>query len=186
MGYLACNQCGGYYRLLDDESPSDFDENCECGGKLEYFESLGGARLNGTYGNIPNTTKNLSEHYFIPLMMILVSLECILTIFYTLNLIIVLGVIGLLFGLFMLVIRVKGLENRLYPKSRQKIYLLSSIIFLFQCGALVILWFQVDLYGLAQIGVLIFIFLALICGLSMILKTFDQNNQFNKFDPPFN
>jgi len=37
MPYLICQNCGGYYRLGDDESPEDFD-SCQCGGKLIYSE----------------------------------------------------------------------------------------------------------------------------------------------------
>lgn len=40
MGYLLCNKCGGYYELQPGEYPDDFTK-CECGGKLEYVESLG-------------------------------------------------------------------------------------------------------------------------------------------------
>lgn len=39
MPYLICQNCGGYYRLGDDESPEDFD-SCQCGGKLIYSEYL--------------------------------------------------------------------------------------------------------------------------------------------------
>jgi hypothetical protein len=185
MGYLMCNQCGGYYRLHDGESPDDFDNNCECGGKLKYFDSLGGVTsLNRTNETIGNKIKNPKEHYFIPFMMILVSIECILSIFYDSNFIIILGVIGLLFGLFLLFIRFKSLEHRIYPRTRRIIYFFSTMIFLFQGFALVILWFEIDFDILAKIGVLIFIFLAMICGLNMILKTIDPDNRWNKLDPP--
>jgi hypothetical protein len=40
MGYLVCEKCGGHYELEDNESPEDFDDTCECGGKLNYIESL--------------------------------------------------------------------------------------------------------------------------------------------------
>lgn len=33
-GYLVCNNCGGYYKLQQDESWKDFDTECECGGQL--------------------------------------------------------------------------------------------------------------------------------------------------------
>jgi hypothetical protein len=35
MGYLVCESCKGYYQLEPDESPDDFEDTCECGGKLE-------------------------------------------------------------------------------------------------------------------------------------------------------
>lgn len=33
MAYLQCNECGGYYKLQEGESPDDFD-CCQCGGEL--------------------------------------------------------------------------------------------------------------------------------------------------------
>ncbi len=38
-GYLVCSQCGGYYKLKEGESPSDF-VSCECGGPLKYYNLL--------------------------------------------------------------------------------------------------------------------------------------------------
>lgn len=38
-GYLFCRKCEGYYQLLEDESKEDF-VSCECGGELEFYESL--------------------------------------------------------------------------------------------------------------------------------------------------
>lgn len=40
MGYLVCDKCKGYYKLEPDESPEDFEEECECGGKLEVVYNL--------------------------------------------------------------------------------------------------------------------------------------------------
>lgn len=39
-GYIACDKCGGYYQLQPGESPDDFSDTCECGGKLEFKETL--------------------------------------------------------------------------------------------------------------------------------------------------
>ena len=36
LGYLECENCGGYYELQPGESPKDF-EKCKCGGKLKYM-----------------------------------------------------------------------------------------------------------------------------------------------------
>ena len=33
---LICQNCGGYYELEKGESPNDFSDECECGGKLKY------------------------------------------------------------------------------------------------------------------------------------------------------
>lgn len=38
-GYLYCKNCKGYYHLQDGESKEDF-VSCECGGELEFYESL--------------------------------------------------------------------------------------------------------------------------------------------------
>ena len=38
-GYLVCEKCGGYYKLQEGESPDDF-ENCQCGGRLRYYENI--------------------------------------------------------------------------------------------------------------------------------------------------
>ncbi|MBP1945874.1 hypothetical protein [Methanobacterium petrolearium] len=39
-GYLVCDKCNGYYKLQPDESPDDFTDECECGGKLKYWDSI--------------------------------------------------------------------------------------------------------------------------------------------------
>jgi hypothetical protein len=39
MGYLICQDCGGYYKLREGESPEDF-VSCECYGSLVYVEKL--------------------------------------------------------------------------------------------------------------------------------------------------
>ncbi len=45
LGYLVCDKCGGQYKLKEGENPEDFEEHCECGGKLEYFEGLSRAPM---------------------------------------------------------------------------------------------------------------------------------------------
>jgi hypothetical protein len=39
-GYLVCNKCGAYYELKEGESPDDFTDECDCGGKLQHKKSL--------------------------------------------------------------------------------------------------------------------------------------------------
>lgn len=41
-GFLICDTCGGYYELQPGESLDDFADECECGGKLKYLESVEG------------------------------------------------------------------------------------------------------------------------------------------------
>ena len=40
MSYLVCDKCGGYYELQPGESPDDFTDKCECGGKLRCVQDL--------------------------------------------------------------------------------------------------------------------------------------------------
>ncbi len=40
MAYLVCTNCKGYYPLQEGESPDDFQDKCQCGGDLEFMESL--------------------------------------------------------------------------------------------------------------------------------------------------
>lgn len=39
MRYIICDDCGGYYKLRDEESLKDFEE-CQCGGNLRYAQSF--------------------------------------------------------------------------------------------------------------------------------------------------
>lgn len=36
-GLLVCKKCGGCYQLQSDESPDDFSDTCECGGKFKFI-----------------------------------------------------------------------------------------------------------------------------------------------------
>jgi hypothetical protein len=38
-GYLVCEDCLGYYKLEEGESPDDF-ESCRCGGNLKFIKNL--------------------------------------------------------------------------------------------------------------------------------------------------
>ena len=44
LGYLVCEECGGYYELEPGESPEDY-EQCQCGGKLKYTKSISSKNL---------------------------------------------------------------------------------------------------------------------------------------------
>ncbi|MFA0833577.1 MAG: hypothetical protein ACC609_06175 [Methanobacterium formicicum] len=37
---MVCNKCMEYYELQPGESPNDFTDECECGGKLEYYTDI--------------------------------------------------------------------------------------------------------------------------------------------------
>jgi hypothetical protein len=40
VGYLICGKCKSYYQLQTGESPKDFINECDCGGKVRYVENL--------------------------------------------------------------------------------------------------------------------------------------------------
>jgi hypothetical protein len=181
MGYLVCDQCGGYYRLHEGESPDDFMKKCQCGGHLEYFDNLGGNL--GRSSNRVYEGKNTKERFFIPLMLIFISIECILAMFYTSGFIVILGVIGFISGLFLLLIRLTKLENSLKLKTLRIIYLFLLLLFLVETGFLVNLWFQMDNSG-AKIGILIFVIIGILCSLSMIFKALSPHSSQNFLDPP--
>ena len=50
-GCLVCERCGYSYKLQPYESPGDFVDECECGGKLEYHYSIDGYHP-GKYYNL--------------------------------------------------------------------------------------------------------------------------------------
>jgi len=39
-GYLVCDKCNEYYKLQSGESPDDFTDECECGGKLKFYGNI--------------------------------------------------------------------------------------------------------------------------------------------------
>jgi hypothetical protein len=39
-GYLVCERCNKYYKLRPGESPEEFTDQCECGGKLNYYDNI--------------------------------------------------------------------------------------------------------------------------------------------------
>ena len=181
MGYLVCDTCGGYYRLREGESPDDFQSRCQCGGNLEYYDDLDG-RLNKPRRQ-KSTSHNSKDQYFIPIMLIMVSLECLLTFLYISSFTVILGIVGLIFAIFLFLIRIKKLETRLYSLTRRIIYFLTAMIFLAQGSFLFMLWSQIDSSIGAKIGILIFTVLSLICGLSMVVKTIKPNTG-SRLDPP--
>jgi hypothetical protein len=56
-GYLICNNCFGYYKLKENESPEDFN-GCECGSPLVYRENIDNLRT-----NISNSASKFDSSY---------------------------------------------------------------------------------------------------------------------------
>lgn len=61
MSYLVCNKCGNYYELQDEEDPNDFTSECECGGKLQYSETINNVAPN--LKNNENTANRLLRRW---------------------------------------------------------------------------------------------------------------------------
>ncbi len=64
MGYLICQECGGYYKLEKDESIEDF-VSCECYGSLTYVNDIND-HLNGNNKvdkDLNGNTENVNAKY---------------------------------------------------------------------------------------------------------------------------
>lgn len=60
-GYLVCEKCGGYYKLQPGESPEDFSDMCECGGKLKFVQELNDKSKNNKKSQKQNFKDNLTS-----------------------------------------------------------------------------------------------------------------------------
>lgn len=40
MPYLVCKKCREYYRIEDWETPDEYSDRCECGGKLYFYDYI--------------------------------------------------------------------------------------------------------------------------------------------------
>jgi hypothetical protein len=61
MGYLICEKCEGFYELKEGESPEDFSDKCECGGKLEYVDTIEGLKNYDINEDVSNVDNNQSK-----------------------------------------------------------------------------------------------------------------------------
>ncbi|WP_321421080.1 hypothetical protein [uncultured Methanobacterium sp.] len=180
MGYLVCNKCGGYYELKDGESPDDFDLTCECGGTLEYVDELKNELT-------PNRRKNLSNiKYLIPGLLIGQSALNICAISYNLTFIIVLGIIGVLFGVIFLLIRIMDLEKTLDLRYRRIIYFLTALFLIVESFGLVVIWPYVSIYSRAKLGIPFIIICGIFAFLIMILKTVNPEEFDKRFSEVLN
>jgi hypothetical protein len=39
-GYLVCSKCNTFHKLEPSESPEDFTNECECGGKFKFYNNI--------------------------------------------------------------------------------------------------------------------------------------------------
>ncbi len=180
MSYLVCDKCGEYYKLQEGEFPEDFNNKCDCGGTLVYSDNLNELETSSKEENF------LILYLITPCVLIFISASNICAIFYDMYFITLFGIIGVIFGLIFLFIRIRDLERKLHLKLRQVIYSVSAIIFLTEGCALIVLWPLINIGDTirTKIAIAIFIFLAIIFGLNMILKTIHPDNHRNKLDMP--
>jgi len=58
-GFIACEKCGGYYKLKSGEYSANFTDKCDCGGKLIYINNIDVFKKNVTSKS--EQTKNKVE-----------------------------------------------------------------------------------------------------------------------------
>lgn len=189
MRYLFCDKCERYHELQPDESPDNFSDQCECGGKLEYVDYY------DEFPNIKNNNKQTKDEKGTPILMILISALCVYNGNYINQLLITsIGIIGIIFGLFLLIIRIKGLGRILNVRYMKLIYFFSAILFLALSISLINVLLQVHINvtsgipvhtNIKSIGIIgILIFVSLMFTVNMLLKTLNPYKR-TKFDPKF-
>lgn len=192
MRYLFCDKCERYHELQVGESPENYSDQCECGGKLEYVDYSG----EDEFPNIEKNSNPPKDDKGIPILMIFFSAICV----YGGNLIgnftiTTLGIIGIIFALILLIILIKGLIKTMNVRYLQLIYLTSAILFLALSISLFIILFQDynnirSLKGhvhtdIKRLGTfVIIIFLSLLYSVNMILKTMNPYKH-TIFDPKY-
>lgn len=166
MGYLVCDKCGGYYKLQPGESPDDFGNQCECGGRLNYYTNF---TSEGVFTNqFPNTTSSKNLFYYLfsykldPQLelrlygIIMIVLACVelafslFILFYTQGKLFMF-IISLLMGLILLPLGIKSFFT--VDKKIYWIYTASAGLLFFQY------WILNDMIKAPKLGSLIFILL---------------------------
>lgn len=180
-GYLVCDKCGAYYEVHKEESSEGFLDKCECGGTFKYIgipNSLDEKLVNR------KMTASSTEYLRAPMALIVVSSACIGSMGYNQSILATSGMVGLGFGMVLLLIRDKGQELVFSMISRRLIYFLSAILFFVEGWVLFNVWIQANNSIILEIISLIFVFIALIFGLGMIFKMISPDNPRNLLDPP--
>lgn len=63
-GYLVCERCNNYYKLQPGEKPEDFTDQCECGGKLKYYDNFNEDTFSNQSKERSLSRKNLFYYLF--------------------------------------------------------------------------------------------------------------------------
>ena len=180
-GYLICNKCGAYYEVCNEDSPADFPDKCECGGTFKYIAGI----KQPEEKSVERKEKAVPTEYLrAPAAMVLVSLVCLGSFVYhfvTLNFLI--GLIGIPFGLSLVLLRYRRQELVLNMISRRAIYFLAAVIFIGASWGLISVLIQFN-FGIITIEFALFAIIAIIYILGMIFKTISPDDTRNFLDPP--
>ena len=181
MGYLVCNKCGAYYEVSNEESPADFPDKCECGGTFEYIKGP----KQPEEKTVERTEKsNPTEYLRAPSAMILISLACFGSLIYHFVVInFIIAIVGIPYGLSLILLRYRKQELVLNMLSRRGIYFLAAIIFLLASYGLITVLFQInDIITMIEFS--LFTILAIIYCFGMLFKTVNMDDSRNFLDPP--
>jgi hypothetical protein len=180
-GYLVCNKCGAYYEVPNEESSTDFPDKCECGGTFEY---IAGPKQPEEETVERKEKSNPTEYLRAPSAMILVSFACFVSfIYHAVAVNFLIGIIGIPFGLSLILLRYRKQELVLNMDSRRSIYFLAAIIFFVASWGLINVLINInDIITLIEFSLITII--AVIYGLGMIFKTVSPDDSRNFLDPP--
>jgi hypothetical protein len=180
QGYLICNKCGAYYELHNEESPEDFPDKCECGGTFEYI--AGPKQLDEKLVERKKIA-GPTEYLRAPVAIVLVSIACLTG--FTYNIInFPIGLLGLMFGTGILLMRHRSQELVLDMIYRRLIYLLAAVILLVASWGLITVLIQINIFSVTMLEFSLFTIIAVIFGLGMIFKTVSPDDSRNFLDPP--
>ncbi|MGB7969137.1 MAG: hypothetical protein WCF28_06125 [Methanobacterium sp.] len=181
MGYLVCNKCGAYYEVSNEESLADFPDKCECGGTFEYIK---GPKQPEEKTVVRTEKSNPTEYLRAPSAMILISLACFGSLIYHFVVInFIIAIVGLPYGLSLILLRYRKQELVLNMLSRRGIYFLAAIIFLLASYGLITVLFQInDIITMIEFS--LFTILAIIYCFGMLFKTVNMDDSRNFLDPP--
>ena len=180
-GYLVCNKCGSYYEVHDEESPADFPYECECGGTFEYIAGPKQPEMK----SVERKEKAVPTEYLrAPTAMILVSLACFGSfIYHVVAVNFLIGLLGVPYGLSLILLRYRRQELVLNMISRRSIYFLAALIFFGATYGLISVIIQINDVTI-MIGFSLLTVVAVIYGLGMIFKTVSPDDSRNFLDPP--
>jgi hypothetical protein len=180
-GYLVCNKCGAYYEVCNEESPADFPDKCECGGTFKY---IAGPKQ-PEEKSVERKEKAVPTEYLrAPAAMVLVSLACLGSfVYHFVAISFLIGLLGIPFGLSLILLRYRKQELVLNMISRRSIYFLAAVLFIGASWGLISVLININ-FGITTIEFALLAIIAVIYSLGMIFKTISPDDTRNFLDPP--